>query len=103
MKMHKWSDIKNKGMSPERIAASDRRVEEELVSLRLRELREKEGVTQEEMARRAAVAQEQVSRAERRANPHVETLRRYLDAIGYDLEVVAVKKTGDKRRVAIAL
>ena len=52
MKTHKWNDIKDKGMSPERIAASDRLVEEETVAIRLRELREAEGVTQEELARR---------------------------------------------------
>ena len=44
MKTHKWNDIKNKGMSPERIAASDRWVEEETVAIRLRELREAEGL-----------------------------------------------------------
>jgi transcriptional regulator with XRE-family HTH domain len=61
----------------------------------LRELREAEGVTQEEVARRVEVAQAQVSRAESRGNPHIDTVRRYLQALGYELEVAAVKK--DKR------
>jgi DNA-binding XRE family transcriptional regulator len=100
MKTHKWNDIKDKEMSPERIAASDRLVEEETVAIRLRELREAEGVTQEELARRVEVAQTQVSRTEHRGNPHVDTLRRYLEALGYELECVAVKKN---KRVPIAL
>jgi transcriptional regulator with XRE-family HTH domain len=61
----------------------------------LRELREAEGVTQEEVARRVEVAQAQVSRAESPGNPHIDTVRRYLQALGYELEVAAVKK--DKR------
>jgi predicted transcriptional regulator len=100
MKTHKWNDIKNKGMSPERIAASDRRVEQEIVAIRLRDLREAEGVTQEELAKRVEVAQTQVSRAEHRGNPHIDTLRRYLQALGYELELSAVKKD---KRVHIAL
>lgn len=100
MKTHKWSDIKNKGMTPARIAAADRWVEEEIVAIGLRELREAEGITQEELARRVEVAQAQVSRTETRANLHIDTLRRYLEALGYELECVAVKKN---KRVPIAL
>lgn len=100
MRTHKWNDIKNKGMSPERIAASDLRVEQEIVAIRLRDLREAEGVTQEELAKRVEVAQTQVSRAEHRGNPHIDTLRRYLQALGYELEISAVKKN---KRVPIAL
>jgi transcriptional regulator with XRE-family HTH domain len=100
MKTHKWNDIKHRGMTPERIAAADRRVEEEIVAIRLRDLREAEGVTQEELARRVEVAQTQVSRAEHRGNPHIDTLRRYLEALGYELEVMAVKKN---KRIPIAL
>ncbi|HMC94382.1 MAG TPA: helix-turn-helix transcriptional regulator [Polyangia bacterium] len=87
-------------MTPERIATADRRVEEEIVAIRLRDLREAEGVTQEELARRVEVAQTQVSRAEHRGNPHIDTLRRYLEALGYELEVMAVKKN---KRIPIAL
>jgi DNA-binding XRE family transcriptional regulator len=100
MKSYKWNDIKHRKMTPERIAAADRRVEEEIVAIRLRELREAEGVTQEEVAKRVAVAQAQVSRAENRGNPHIDTVRRYLEALGYTLEVSAVKKD---KRVTIAL
>jgi DNA-binding XRE family transcriptional regulator len=100
MKTHKWNDIKHRGMTPGRIAAADRRVEEEIVAIRLRDLREAEGVTQEELARRVEVAQTQVSRAERRGNPHIDTLRRYLEALGYKMEVMAVKKN---KRIPIAL
>jgi transcriptional regulator with XRE-family HTH domain len=95
MKLHKWSDIKHRKMTPAQIEAADRRVEEEIVAIRLRALREAEGVTQEEVARRVEVAQAQVSRAESRGNPHIDTLRRYLHALGYELEVAAIKK--DKR------
>ena len=103
MKTHKWKDIKHLRMSPQEIAEADRGVDEEIVKIRLRELREAEGITQEEMAQRASVDLIQISRSERRANPQMDTIRRYLAALGYDLELVAVKRTGDHRRVSIDL
>ena len=33
MKLHKWSDIKHKNMTPERIAASEKWVKEELAKI----------------------------------------------------------------------
>jgi DNA-binding phage protein len=45
------------------------------------------------MAQRASVDQIQISRSELRGNPQIETIRRYLAALGFDLEFVAVKRT----------
>jgi transcriptional regulator with XRE-family HTH domain len=101
MKIRKWKDIKHLGMSPRESAEADHDVDEEIVKIRLCELREAEGITHEEMAQRASVDQIQISRSERRANPQIDTIRRYLAALGYDLELVAVKRTGDHRRVSI--
>jgi predicted transcriptional regulator len=103
MRIHKWNDVKHRKMTPERIAASEKRVEEAIVEIRLRALRESEGITQEELARRMDVAQVQASRAERRDNPHIDTVRRFLEALGYNLVVVAVKKTDETKRVQISI
>ena len=99
MKTHNWKDIKNRRMTPEQIARADSWVEEQTVAIRLSELREEEGVTQQELARRVEVAQGHVSRVER-GNPHIDTVRRYLEALGYELQCVAVKKD---KRVTISL
>ena len=57
--------------------------------MNLRALRELLGKTQEELARLAATAQSELSRAERRDDHLVSTLRRYVEALGGELEVVA--------------
>ena len=90
MKLHKWSDIKHRGMTPERIARADRAVEKELVAMDLRALRDGLGVTQEELAGRIKVSQSQLSRLERRKDSRLSTIRRYVEAMGGELEITAV-------------
>jgi hypothetical protein len=59
-------------------------------SLTLQELRESVGYTQGEIARRVSMTQPQLSRVEARRDHLTSTLRRYVAAIGGELEVVAV-------------
>ena len=56
----------------------------------LRALREAAGLTQEELAQRVAVTQSQLSKLERREDYRLSTLRRYVAALGGQLEIVAV-------------
>lgn len=63
--------------------------------MNLRGLRESLGKTQDEMARLAEVSQSQLSKIERRRDHLTSTLRRYVQALGGDLEIVAV--VGKKR------
>jgi transcriptional regulator with XRE-family HTH domain len=68
---------------------------EELRSLTLRQLREEAGKTQVEMADLVEVTQSALSRMERREDNPMDALRRYVEALGGELEVVAV--IGNKR------
>ena len=56
----------------------------------LRGLRESVGKTQEEIARRIAISQSQLSRVEGRRDHLISTLRRYVQGLGGEIEVCAV-------------
>jgi predicted transcriptional regulator len=90
MKLHKWSNIKQRGMTPGRVERANQAVASELVAMDLRALRDKLGVTQEELANRIKVSQSQLSRLERRKDSRLSTIRRYVEAMGGELEITAV-------------
>lgn len=95
MKVHKWKDVEKKFFTPERIRASDARVERDLMEMNLRVLRETLGMTQFDVAKVADMTQGELSRAERREDHLVSSLRRIIHALGGEIEVTAV--FGDKR------
>ena len=69
--------------------------------LDLRSVREAIGKTQEDIARAAEMDQGDVSRLEQRDDVKVSTLRRYVRALGAELELVVVLRTGHKMRLDI--
>ena len=77
-------------MAPERMARVDAAVRRELLTMELRELREEAGKTQTEVAEIAEMTQAELSKFERRDDHLISTLRRYVTALGGELEVVAV-------------
>jgi len=93
--MKKWSDIKAEKMSREQIARAKAAARAELLALSLRELRQASGRTQAELAELGEMTQSALSRIERRGDNPVNALRRYVEALGGELEVVAV--LGNKR------
>jgi len=93
--MKKWADIKGRKMNSERIDRVRREAVEELRALTLRQLREEAGKTQVEMAELVETTQSALSRMERREDNPIDALRRYVEALGGELEVVAV--LGNKR------
>jgi len=95
MGIHEWSEIKGAKMTPERRARLDREVKSELLAMELRELRSLAGVTQDEAAEAAEMTQPQISKIENQEDLLLSTLRRYVEALGGTLEVVAV--LGNKR------
>jgi DNA-binding XRE family transcriptional regulator len=95
MKVQRWADIKARSMTKKRIARARRAADEELLALSLRELREMAGKNQVEMAEIVEVTQSALSRMERREDNPISTLRRYVEALGGELEIVAV--LGNKR------
>jgi hypothetical protein len=60
------------------------------VAMTLRGLRESVGRTQGEVARKVSMTQPQLSRVEARNDHLISTLRRYVHALGGEIEVVAV-------------
>lgn len=84
-----WKTIEKKLFTREEIARAERAAERELLEMNLRELRLAAGKTQEQLARAARMKQSELSRAERRQDHLLSTLRRYVEGLGGELEVVA--------------
>jgi predicted transcriptional regulator len=89
MKTHKWSDIKAERFSPEDIDKIRKEALRDLLEEDLRALREAAGVTKEELAEKVAVDQSQISRLERQGDARVSLLKRYVEALGGELQIVA--------------
>jgi DNA-binding transcriptional regulator YiaG len=70
-------------------------VRETLKSMSLEDLRQAKELTQTQLAQVLQVSQGAVSKAERRTDMHISTLRSYLRAIGGDLEIHAVFPEGE--------
>ena len=85
-----WQNIRTKRFTPEQLQQIDDAVELELLEMDLRALREAAGLTQEELAQRITVTQSQLSKMERREDHRISTVRRYVAALGGELEIVAV-------------
>jgi ribosome-binding protein aMBF1 (putative translation factor) len=58
-------------------------------ALALHELRKNRAVSQEELAAKLSVGQPAVAKLERRADMYVSNLRRYVEALGGKLEIIA--------------
>jgi hypothetical protein len=95
MKVHRWEDIKRRRLSADKVKAIEDRAKREVLLMTLRELRELSGKTQNEVAEVTEMTQSELSRAERREDHLLSTLRKYVEALGGELEVVAV--LDDKR------
>ena len=91
VKTRPWSAIESK-MSPERRARVQAKVDDEIQAINMRRLREELGATQVEAAEKAAMTQPELSRLERGSDFRLSTIRKYVNAMGGDLEIVAVVK-----------
>ncbi len=95
MKARKWSDVKKKRFSREKRKELDKKIGNQLFEMDLCALREVLGVTQEELAASADMTQSEVSRLERRSDHKLSTMKRIVESLGGQLEIIA--KFGDKR------
>jgi DNA-binding XRE family transcriptional regulator len=78
----------------EQPASSRRKIEKrsaELIAqeMTMRELRKARKITQVQLAKKLGVNQEQVSRSEKRADIHLSTLKRSVEALGGTLTLIA--------------
>lgn len=90
MKTHKLDDMLRTRFSRGQIARMRRKAKEDALAYTLKELRELAGKTQVETASAAEMTQSSLSELEKRADYRLSTLRRYVEALGGELEVVAV-------------
>ena len=66
----------------------------------LLEFRRELGMTQSDVADRMHVTQESISRLERRKDMHISTLKRYVEALGGELEIHVNFTANDSKRLA---
>ena len=91
---HRWSDMKDRHYTKGEQAELRRQMDQETLEVELSELREMAGKTQVEVAAAAGMSQSELSKFERRDDRLLSTLRRYVEALGGELQVVA--RIGDK-------
>lgn len=84
----KFRTIREK-MSPERQERIRKRTEELLAELPLQELRQARALSQQELAEVLGLNQATVSKLERRTDMYLSSLRRFVEAMGGELEVIA--------------
>jgi predicted transcriptional regulator len=98
MKVYKARDIAVEKLGEKRVRQIEREAQAELakehLQANLRAVREMAGKTQVELAREAGVSQAELSRNESAGDHLVSTLRRYVEALGGELEILA--RFGDK-------
>jgi len=97
LKTTPWKDIKNKKLSPDAQARVQERVTTALEELPLQELRRARALSQVTLAELLNTTQPEVSKIEHRADLYVSTLRRYVEAMGGELDIVARFPDGSVR------
>jgi transcriptional regulator with XRE-family HTH domain len=84
-------------MSPERQAEAAARTAELLRAMPLYELRQARRLSQEELASTLETSQSSISKLERRVDVYVSTLRRYVESLGGELDIIARFPDGSVR------
>jgi hypothetical protein len=91
MKLHKWNDLARARVGGERLRKLKAQARAEVaLEMNLPELRKALGKTQLEIADAAKMAQAKVSEFERRDDHMLSVLRRYIEALGGELEISAI-------------
>jgi len=91
----RWQDLRKQKLTSQQLEEIDRDVERELVEMDLRAIRELLGKTQVDLAEATDMTQSEVSRLERRPDVRLSTLKRFVEALGGEIEIFAT--FGDKR------
>jgi predicted transcriptional regulator len=85
-----WKSLKESRLSPEAEARVQALVAAEVEGRTLKGLRQDLALTQVEVGRSLDMSQPELSRLESRSDHLTSTLRRYVEALGGELEVTAV-------------
>lgn len=73
---------------------------QKITTIRLQQVREAAGLTQEQVAQRMGVTQASLSRLEHRPDVKLSNIRKYIEAVGGRLEISVVMPRRATRRVA---
>ncbi|MDH3397557.1 MAG: helix-turn-helix domain-containing protein [Acidimicrobiia bacterium] len=92
----KFREIREK-MAPERKERIHKRTQELLAELPLQELRQARSLSQEELAEVLGLNQATISKLERRTDMYLSSLRRFVEAMGGELELTANFPEGSVR------
>ncbi len=84
-------------MPPARQAEIRRRTEELLAEMPLQELRQARELSQKELAEVLGINQATISKLERRTDMYLSSLRRFVEAMGGELEIAATFPDGRVR------
>ena len=85
-----WKALKQSRLSPQAQARVRARVQAEFEELTLKALRQHLDLTQTEVGRSLDMTQSELSRLEGRSDHRTSTLRRYVEALGGELQITAV-------------
>lgn len=91
-----FEELEN-AMPPERRARAKERAKRMIVEMLLSELRSDAGLTQKELAGILDIKQPSLSKLENRDDMQISTLRRIIQALGGELEIIAHMPKGDIR------
>jgi DNA-binding XRE family transcriptional regulator len=92
----KFSDLKAR-MSPEARDRAEVRTKDMIAEMLLTEIRQLVGLTQEDVARKLGIKQPTLSKLESQDDMYISTLRRLVEALGGQLEMVVHLPAGDIR------
>lgn len=83
-----FSTLKNK-LSPRSRARIEERIQTALTEMPLAELRQARKFTQQQIAEALHIKQASVSKMESQTDMYISTMRKYIEAMGGELEIVA--------------
>jgi predicted XRE-type DNA-binding protein len=89
MKTTSWKAIKDQRFTKEEQAEIAQRAQAMIAEMPLQELRQARAFTQSTLAVALEVAQSEVSQIEKQTDVYIGTLRRYIEAMGGELDIVA--------------
>ena len=96
----KWSEIRATRSKPGVLEAADKRRAK--CALLLGEVRRARQLTQEALAQSLGISQSEVSKVERRTDIYVSTLRKYIEAMDGELQLIARFPNGSVEIFTIA-
>ena len=96
MPHHSFKKLRDR-MTPRQLADAEAKAREMMAEMLLAEIRKSAGLTQEELANILGITQPSLSKLEGQDDMQISTLRRLIEALGGQLEIIAHLPRGDIR------